>query len=236
MRSSGRSRATAEPGPTERLRRLGDATAQRLKQVAKHALFVHLGRVIRRPLLAVRHAGCLGNPCRATGVSLASDGELHSPEMLALQAPGSVIETGTRPFVGVNDVCLSTRLARDFPARSAAPELHEGRDLGAAFLSALQSLKFSSIHSRLSRRLYTGSIYYRGLTCQYSEYIFGVDLSRKATPMSKSGTPSSVIPKPLRCRCGHEWYPRRPGDRPTVCPKCKSPNWDKPYKFRRTNS
>jgi transcriptional regulator len=36
-----------------------------------------------------------------------------------------------------------------------------------------------------------------------------------------------------RCRCGHEWLPRardKEGDveRPTVCPKCKSPRWDKP--------
>jgi predicted Zn-ribbon and HTH transcriptional regulator len=32
-----------------------------------------------------------------------------------------------------------------------------------------------------------------------------------------------------RCRCGHEWLPR--GDeKPTVCPKCKSPRWDKPKK------
>jgi len=36
-----------------------------------------------------------------------------------------------------------------------------------------------------------------------------------------------------RCRCGHEWLPRaRDGsgavERPTVCPKCKSPRWDKP--------
>jgi len=28
-------------------------------------------------------------------------------------------------------------------------------------------------------------------------------------------------------RCGHEWPPRGAGD-PTVCPKCKSPYWDKP--------
>jgi predicted Zn-ribbon and HTH transcriptional regulator len=35
-----------------------------------------------------------------------------------------------------------------------------------------------------------------------------------------------------RCRCGHEWYPRD-SERPRVCPKCKSANWDKPYKFRR---
>jgi predicted Zn-ribbon and HTH transcriptional regulator len=31
-----------------------------------------------------------------------------------------------------------------------------------------------------------------------------------------------------RCRCGHEWLPRDPNDKPRVCPKCKSPNWDRP--------
>jgi len=38
-----------------------------------------------------------------------------------------------------------------------------------------------------------------------------------------------------RCRCGHEWLPRTKAadgsvERPTVCPKCKSPRWDKPKK------
>jgi predicted Zn-ribbon and HTH transcriptional regulator len=36
-----------------------------------------------------------------------------------------------------------------------------------------------------------------------------------------------------RCRCGHEWLARNKSEKPRVCPKCKSPNWDKPYKFRR---
>ena len=31
-----------------------------------------------------------------------------------------------------------------------------------------------------------------------------------------------------RCRCGHEWLPRAKGERPAVCPRCKSPRWDKP--------
>ncbi len=30
-----------------------------------------------------------------------------------------------------------------------------------------------------------------------------------------------------RCRCGHEWLPRGK-EKPSVCPKCKSPRWDKP--------
>jgi len=33
-----------------------------------------------------------------------------------------------------------------------------------------------------------------------------------------------------RCeRCEHEWLPRN-DDAPRVCPKCKSPYWDKPRK------
>lgn len=29
-----------------------------------------------------------------------------------------------------------------------------------------------------------------------------------------------------RCRCGHEWLPRT-SSKPRVCPRCKSPYWDK---------
>ncbi len=29
-------------------------------------------------------------------------------------------------------------------------------------------------------------------------------------------------------RCGHHWYPRTAKD-PRVCPKCKSPYWDREY-------
>jgi predicted Zn-ribbon and HTH transcriptional regulator len=32
-----------------------------------------------------------------------------------------------------------------------------------------------------------------------------------------------------RCeRCGHRWVPRVMTKHPTICPKCKSPYWDKP--------
>ena len=37
-----------------------------------------------------------------------------------------------------------------------------------------------------------------------------------------------VMLQGCRCRCGHEWLPREKGERPNVCPKCKSPRWDKP--------
>lgn len=36
-----------------------------------------------------------------------------------------------------------------------------------------------------------------------------------------------------RCRCGHEWLPRETTETPRVCPKCKSPYWDKPKQFER---
>jgi predicted Zn-ribbon and HTH transcriptional regulator len=36
-----------------------------------------------------------------------------------------------------------------------------------------------------------------------------------------------------RCRCGHEWLPRETTDKPRVCPKCKSPYWDRPKQFER---
>jgi len=36
--------------------------------------------------------------------------------------------------------------------------------------------------------------------------------------------------KGYRCnRCGHEWIPKG-SDEPMVCPKCKSPYWNKPRK------
>ena len=50
-----------------------------------------------------------------------------------------------------------------------------------------------------------------------------------------SANPSVFQVTAYRCRCGHEWVPNdlRSGERPRVCPKCKSPNWDRAYQFRR---
>lgn len=40
--------------------------------------------------------------------------------------------------------------------------------------------------------------------------------------------------KGYRCeRCGHEWIPRKKDmPIPTICPKCKSPYWNKPKKIK----
>lgn len=36
----------------------------------------------------------------------------------------------------------------------------------------------------------------------------------------------------FRCeRCEHEWIPRDTENEPRVCPKCKSPYWNKPRKL-----
>lgn len=39
-----------------------------------------------------------------------------------------------------------------------------------------------------------------------------------------------------RCdRCSHEWIPRN-DEKPTICPKCKSPYWNKPRKRKKATS
>ncbi len=41
----------------------------------------------------------------------------------------------------------------------------------------------------------------------------------------------------FRCdRCGHEWVPRDSESEPRVCPKCKSPYWNKPRKIASATS
>lgn len=39
----------------------------------------------------------------------------------------------------------------------------------------------------------------------------------------------------FRCeRCEHEWVPREKGEEPRVCPKCKSPYWNRPRREPKT--
>ena len=40
-----------------------------------------------------------------------------------------------------------------------------------------------------------------------------------------------IMLKGFKCtRCEHTWMPREDHGKPLVCPKCKSPYWDKPKK------
>lgn len=50
--------------------------------------------------------------------------------------------------------------------------------------------------------------------------------------MAKKLTIGMVMLLGCRCRCGHEWLPRGE-EKPRVCPKCKSANWDRPKLFER---
>jgi predicted Zn-ribbon and HTH transcriptional regulator len=53
-----------------------------------------------------------------------------------------------------------------------------------------------------------------------------------------AGKPIGMVPLQVtgcRCRCGHEWLPQG-GERPRVCPKCKSPNWDRPKRWTRKDA
>lgn len=43
------------------------------------------------------------------------------------------------------------------------------------------------------------------------------------------------LPKFHCLHCEHEWYPRNE-EIPRVCPKCKSPRWDKPLKYPKKSS
>jgi len=48
-------------------------------------------------------------------------------------------------------------------------------------------------------------------------------------PRKEAGHKVSVLGN--KCyRCNHFWIPRNIDQRPAVCPKCKSPYWDKPKK------
>lgn len=46
-----------------------------------------------------------------------------------------------------------------------------------------------------------------------------------------------VMLEDYKCElCGHTWIPRSKIDEnPTICPKCKSPYWDKPRKVNTTD-
>ena len=45
-----------------------------------------------------------------------------------------------------------------------------------------------------------------------------------------------VTLKGFRCeRCQHEWLPRT-ARKPTICPRCKSPYWDRKRERKRTDT
>jgi predicted Zn-ribbon and HTH transcriptional regulator len=55
---------------------------------------------------------------------------------------------------------------------------------------------------------------------------------KKSKPTPKILGAVKVTVLKCQCRCGHEWISREQ-ERPRVCPKCKSANWDKPKLWER---
>ncbi len=54
-------------------------------------------------------------------------------------------------------------------------------------------------------------------------------LSVMSTMAKKQVAGANVLILGHKCyRCGHEWRPIHSEDVPRVCPKCKSPYWDRP--------
>ena len=45
--------------------------------------------------------------------------------------------------------------------------------------------------------------------------------------------PEVLIPGYECTRCRHQWIGRRHKPRPVVCPKCKSPYWDREKRIKR---
>ena len=53
--------------------------------------------------------------------------------------------------------------------------------------------------------------------------------------MAKDQKPIGIVMlEGCRCRCGHEWLARDKSEKPRVCPKCKSANWDRPKMLDRS--
>jgi hypothetical protein len=58
-------------------------------------------------------------------------------------------------------------------------------------------------------------------------------MAKAQKPKEKPTEIGMVMLLGCRCRCGHQWLPRAETEKPRVCPKCKSPYWDRPKQFER---
>lgn len=58
-------------------------------------------------------------------------------------------------------------------------------------------------------------------------------MTQKTDVNHKEGVGYKVLIFGNKCyRCGHAWRPLNVDEKPTVCPKCKSPYWDRPKKLQ----
>jgi hypothetical protein len=76
----------------------------------------------------------------------------------------------------------------------------------------------------------TDGIYQSVLTSPPCWYISMVATGQGVVMVNTQEKIGMVMLQGCRCRCGHEWLSRDKKEKPRVCPKCKSPNWDRPRK------
>jgi predicted Zn-ribbon and HTH transcriptional regulator len=65
------------------------------------------------------------------------------------------------------------------------------------------------------------------------QYLESIYLTTDTTGCILRGMVKIEVPG-YRChRCSHEWVPRNKDQKPRVCPKCKSPYWDRPRRTKK---
>ena len=62
-----------------------------------------------------------------------------------------------------------------------------------------------------------------------------INMKERSISMKKEVSGANVLILGHKCyRCNHAWVPRDIGEIPEICPKCKSPYWQKPKtKFKK---
>lgn len=62
-------------------------------------------------------------------------------------------------------------------------------------------------------------------------------MKKKDNPIKVEELGANVYILGNKCfRCGHSWRPKNINKMPTVCPKCKSPYWNKPRERGNNNA
>src|SRR5580704_2826414 len=138
-------------------------------------------------------------------------------------------------WVRANGIAAPARLRRNEPDSALSLDLRDCRDFQAEPLPWLQLPIVRHSLSPLPVGYTTSSF-----TKQYHWYRLMVN-SMGDSPMvamPEDPNPDSlgvILVWGCRCRCGHKWLPREP-ERPRVCPKCKSANWDRPKRGQESST
>lgn len=149
-----------------------NAITEVMEQGYKVFLFMGLSLIIGCPFLSTSHSDRLGIGGTAVWLSFSLNYVLNGMDMFAGQMPFLKIGAGAKRLavVKTHEIVTITRLGRDFPAQSVF--------LNPTCCRYYQPSFLSRIHFFSPGLLFTDSIYYKGLTCQYLRYIFLVNIFR----------------------------------------------------------